>query len=111
MYFSLKSRIITAWMKANQLAMIIGKSLTKTPYKNHKNTPPQNNVNILVEMSLVDFVFHTFMSCGNSEIVVNRAAIKPRIVISSIDFPMWKEAGILPFDLTSLLLVRKTEIF
>jgi hypothetical protein len=41
-------------------------------------------VNIPVEMSLVDLVFHTLINCGKSAIVVNAAAIKPIIVIVSI---------------------------
>jgi len=38
-------------------------------------------VNIPVEMSLVDLVFHTFINCGRSAIVVKAAAINPTIVI------------------------------
>jgi hypothetical protein len=39
---------------------------------------------MLIDISFVDFVFHTFTSWGKSDIVVNRAAVKPRIVIVSI---------------------------
>jgi hypothetical protein len=41
-------------------------------------------VNIPVEMSLVDLVFHTFINCGRSAIVVKEAAIKPIIVMGFI---------------------------
>jgi hypothetical protein len=37
-------------------------------------------------MSLVDLVFQTLINCGKSAIVVNKAAIKPIIVMMSIMF-------------------------
>ena len=51
---------------------------------NHKNTPALKSVNIPVEISLVDFVFQTLITCGKSAIVVKAAAIKPTIVMVSI---------------------------
>lgn len=53
---------------------------------NHRKTPNPKKVNIPVEISLVFLVFQTLMSCGNNEIVVNTAAIKPVIVMKSIFF-------------------------
>ncbi len=46
----------------------------------------QKNVNMLVEMSLVDLVLTTRISCGKSEMVVRAAAARPSIVIASIVF-------------------------
>jgi hypothetical protein len=53
---------------------------------NQRNTPQQKSVNMLIEMSLVDLVLITLISCGKSETVVIKAASKPRIVIISIGF-------------------------
>lgn len=51
---------------------------------NHKKTPNPKKANIPAEISLVVFVFQTLMSCGNNEIVVKTAAIKPIIVMNSM---------------------------
>jgi hypothetical protein len=55
---------------------------------NHRSTPQQKSENIPVEMSFVDFVKTTLISCGRREIVVSNAASKPRIVIMSMAFQM-----------------------
>jgi hypothetical protein len=46
----------------------------------------QKNVNMLVEMSLVDLVLTTRISCGKREMVVRAAAARPSIVIASMGF-------------------------
>ncbi len=51
---------------------------------NQSKTPPQKSPNMPMEMSLVDLVFHTLISWGKSDTVVNRAAVNPRIVTMSM---------------------------
>jgi hypothetical protein len=58
---------------------------------NHKKTPNPKSENMVIEMSLVDLVFQTLSSCGKNEIVVNEAAIKPTIVVTSM-------AAFLPYN-------------
>jgi len=55
---------------------------------NHKKTPNPKKANMPAEMSLAVFVCQTFISCGNNEIVVKIAAIKPIIVVNSMGSPV-----------------------
>jgi hypothetical protein len=60
--------------KPIELAMITGRECSIIPYSIHKKTPRQKAINVMREISFVDFVFQILMTCGTKEMVVSAPA-------------------------------------
>ncbi len=65
-------------------ARMIGRSLTRIPYANHKNTPVVNTKYIPIDKSFACLVFIIFINCGKNEMVVQVAATNPSMVVKFI---------------------------
>lgn len=65
-------------------AIIMGISLLPIPYNNQSKVPEANNAYIPSEMPEVFLVWMVLMAWGIKEMVVQVAAIKPRMVIRLI---------------------------
>jgi len=96
----LKIKIIMASMNAKEFAIIRGMSLIRIPYMSQTKTAVPKSANVPADMSLVDRVFITLMSCGRSETVVSAAPINPRAIIKSILFYLLGKTHITLFLLT-----------
>lgn len=84
MYLIIKNNIVTVKISVIPLARMIGKSLIKIPYKNHKEIPVVNTAYIPNDKSLVCLVRMVFIACGKNEMVVQVAATNPSKVINFI---------------------------
>lgn len=71
-----------------KFAAIIGGDLIIIPYASQQVTPAKNIANILKDMSCTDFVFIILISCGIKPLVVKIAAIKPKMSMMFIIFPV-----------------------
>jgi hypothetical protein len=84
LYLTLNPRIIPAKIKVMPLAMIIGISLLKIPYINHRKVPVVKIAYMESEMPEVFFVLMVFTAWGKKEIVVQNAAARPSRVTNFI---------------------------
>jgi hypothetical protein len=60
--------------KLIKLAIITGRECSIIPYSIHKKTPRQKAINVMRDISFVDFVFQILMTCGTKEMVVRAPA-------------------------------------
>lgn len=65
-------------------ARIIGQAIIKIPYRSQKKTPTVNRTNIISEISFVERVFQTLITCGRNDIVVKNPPTIPLIATKSI---------------------------
>lgn len=72
--------IAAAKGKPIELEKIIGISLVKIPYINHKNSPDVYTMYIKSETSLARLVLIIFIVCGRVAAVVRKPASIPKIV-------------------------------
>jgi hypothetical protein len=59
------------------LVPIIGKSLIRIPYSNQSDTFKNKKNRVRADRSLVDFVFHIFITCGKNVMVETKPAAVP----------------------------------
>lgn len=88
LYLIIKNNIVAVKISDIPFARMIGKSLIKIPYTNHKITPVVNTIYIPNDKSLVCLVCMVFSACGKNEKVVQVAATNPSTVINSISIKL-----------------------
>jgi hypothetical protein len=71
--------MVNARTKVIPFATMIGKSLIRSPYNSHKNTPAVNMLYINNEIPSVFFSLMVLIVCGRKDSVVSNAAIYPKI--------------------------------
>lgn len=84
LYLIIRKRIVVQNTNVIPLAKIMGRSLIKIPYNNHRNIPIVNTEYIPKDRSCVCLVLIVFTACGKNEMVVQAAATRPRTVIKFI---------------------------
>lgn len=76
--------MITARTKVIAFATITGIFVVNNPYKSHNNVPVVNKEYIDKEIPEVSFVLIVCKACGKKDIVVQKAATNPSVVINDV---------------------------
>jgi hypothetical protein len=73
-----------ASIRVTPFARIIGQAFIKIPYISQNKTPTVKRTNITSEISFVERVCQTLITCGRNDIVVKNPPIIPLIATKSI---------------------------